>query len=346
MTDATFTNLTVRRLTATTVEDLLTLDSVDSSPGNGAALCFINNSSTPGLHMALARVRASRVNPTTVRLDLAVVNDPTLSSGDDTLPLLSLVSEQPSLGVNRYNVLIASPLDVTGALNVRGNLDVTGTVDGRDVSGDGIKLDQHLANRANPHATTAAQVGALPTTGGTISGSLSVTDNVGIGTPSPKAKLDVAGRIKGGGVLAGIWAAQPTTDVLISVSGSWQAVADTSIQFSLDRAAIVFCTYSINVQPDQNPGGDWLGTSLAVDNTRGNASGSHYQPYTSGDSNGNLNGNLVLELKAGDHTVTLQWCKYGSTVASWRSSPSWALPGDSTSTSIGGRSLVVMAFYT
>src|SRR5829696_3093500 len=104
MTDATFSNVTVSRLAATTVEDLLTLDSVDNSTGNGAALSFVNNSATPGLHLALGRVSASRVNPTTVRLDLAVVNDPTTSSGDDTPALLSLVSEQPSPSVIRHGV--------------------------------------------------------------------------------------------------------------------------------------------------------------------------------------------------------------------------------------------------
>src|SRR6478672_1935319 len=93
MTEGNFSNVTVSRATAAGVEDLLTLDSVDGSTGNGAALSFINNSgATPGLHLALSRLSASRVDPTTVRLDLAVISDPTVSSGDDTPPLLSLIS--------------------------------------------------------------------------------------------------------------------------------------------------------------------------------------------------------------------------------------------------------------
>ena len=38
-----------------------------------------------------------------------------------------------------------------------------GLVDGRDVSADGSTLDTHIGDVANPHATTAAQVGADPT---------------------------------------------------------------------------------------------------------------------------------------------------------------------------------------
>ena len=40
------------------------------------------------------------------------------------------------------------------------------------------------------------QVGALPTTGGTITGNLQVDGNVGIGTATPGAKLDVAGALR------------------------------------------------------------------------------------------------------------------------------------------------------
>ena len=51
--------------------------------------------------------------------------------------------------------------DLQANLRVNGNVEATGTVDGRDVSADGTKLDQHVANTANPHGTTAAQLGAL-----------------------------------------------------------------------------------------------------------------------------------------------------------------------------------------
>jgi hypothetical protein len=51
-----------------------------------------------------------------------------------------------------------------------GNIATPGTVDGRDVSADGSALDAHVANTSNPHATTAAQVGAAPTSRQVIAG--------------------------------------------------------------------------------------------------------------------------------------------------------------------------------
>jgi len=47
---------------------------------------------------------------------------------------------------------IASPVDIAGSIAV------SGTVDGRDLSADGSKLDEHVASTSNPHLTTAAQV--------------------------------------------------------------------------------------------------------------------------------------------------------------------------------------------
>lgn len=69
---------------------------------------------------------------------------------------------------------------LSGGLQVNSNIGVTGTVDGRDVSVDGANLDAHRTNVSNPHSTTAAQVGALPLAGGTLSGALQVNSNIGV----------------------------------------------------------------------------------------------------------------------------------------------------------------------
>jgi YVTN family beta-propeller protein len=66
----------------------------------------------------------------------------------DTITVEGTVSTGHSSG----RLKISSPLDVTGDIVVSGN------VDGRDVSGDGARLDTHTASTSNPHATTAAQV--------------------------------------------------------------------------------------------------------------------------------------------------------------------------------------------
>ncbi len=49
-------------------------------------------------------------------------------------------------------------VDDTGNIS----LPASATVDGRDVSADGIALDSHTANTSNPHSVTAAQVAAVP----------------------------------------------------------------------------------------------------------------------------------------------------------------------------------------
>lgn len=50
-------------------------------------------------------------------------------------------------------------LTVTGTTAVTGDITVTGTVDGRDLSADGTALDNHTASTSNPHSVTKAQVG-------------------------------------------------------------------------------------------------------------------------------------------------------------------------------------------
>lgn len=54
-----------------------------------------------------------------------------------------------------------------------GNISTPGTVDGRDVSNDGLLLDTHVADFGNPHNVTAAQAGADPAgSAATVQGNL------------------------------------------------------------------------------------------------------------------------------------------------------------------------------
>lgn len=59
---------------------------------------------------------------------------------------------------SRIRLGAARRADLQSNLRVTGNLEVTGTVDGRDVSADGTELDSHTSNTNNPHQTTAALI--------------------------------------------------------------------------------------------------------------------------------------------------------------------------------------------
>jgi hypothetical protein len=136
-----------------------------------------------------------------------------------------------------------------------------------------------------------------------------------------------------------LWHAAPLYSATIPGNTDWSDVGGMSLIFSLTTSAKVFSTYSMNVEPTGNPGSDGVATRLAVDgqlaSTRGTAS--LFQPFTSGDSNANVAGNIVLNLGPGEHTIKLQWKSYGGT--SWSSNPA------SHDGYAQGRTLTVIAFY-
>jgi len=137
----------------------------------------------------------------------------------------------------------------------------------------------------------------------------------------------------------GTWYTSPTSAATIPGNTDWTDVVDTSLTFSLTSSAEVFFSYSINIEPISNPSSDGIAVRLLVDGTGNYTRGASgfFQPLTSGDSNANLNGNLVLALSPGQHTVRMQWKSYGST--GWSSNP--ALHDGFAQ----GRSITVIAFY-
>ncbi len=62
-----------------------------------------------------------------------------------------VVTQQGRIGVGKH-----TPAE---AVDVVGNIALTGTVDGRDVAADGAALDAHTASTSNPHSVTKAQIG-------------------------------------------------------------------------------------------------------------------------------------------------------------------------------------------
>ena len=134
------------------------------------------------------------------------------------------------------------------------------------------------------------------------------------------------------------WSVQPSSTAKITEAGRWQDVADTSIIFSLQRAAIVVVDYDLVAKATKlyHPGGDFvnsrtqqlssngdfLATRLAVDGMPFRQSGSHVSPVSSLESSSRqLSGTVVVQLPKGNHSVKLQWKKWGHVVHSWSSSP-------------------------
>jgi len=73
--------------------------------------------------------------------------------------------------ITRYDYNTGAYLDTPISIS---QLTGTVTVAGRDVGADGATLDSHVANLSNPHGVTAAQVGAVDITGGSMSGNLGI----------------------------------------------------------------------------------------------------------------------------------------------------------------------------
>ncbi|MCA2709490.1 MAG: tail fiber domain-containing protein [Microcystis sp. M025S2] len=127
-----------------------------------------------------------------------------VNGGNATINGNATISEQANIGGNAIisgNVGIGTntpqaKLDVNGSLKVQGDVTVTGKVNGRNISEDGTKLNDHVNNKSNPHGVTATQLGALSLSGGNVTGNVNVNGNVGIGTTNPGANLDVNGTLK------------------------------------------------------------------------------------------------------------------------------------------------------
>ena len=125
-------------------------------------------------------------------------------------------------------------VDDTGNVSGVADLTLSGTVDGRDVAADGVILDAHVADIANPHATNLAQVLLVdPDTAGTniglsngdaivgddggainfaaVTGVIEMTDVDVTGDVTISGKLTVAGLIDPTGLVLDEQATSPFT---------------------------------------------------------------------------------------------------------------------------------------
>ncbi len=126
-------------------------DSVPAGAVGLAQIAAVAGSGTVTLNGAYRRIYSAPAlaGDLTVGRDLTVHGKVVLGDEDsDAVTVEGTISTGHSSG----RLKIGSSVEVTG------DIVVSGTVDGRDVSSDGSKLDTHAASTANPHATSAAQV--------------------------------------------------------------------------------------------------------------------------------------------------------------------------------------------
>jgi hypothetical protein len=152
-----------------------------------------------------------------------------------------------------------------------------------------------------------------------------------------------------------MWSVQPQQTAVLTTEGTWQDVQHTAVDFSLDNEAVVMISYSLVALSSKNfhAGGDFIndnqknsgskdfvGCRLTVDGVPYRQSGSHISPAGSLESStGMLDGYLLTELGPGNHTIAMQWRKWGSYVRSWSNRPNF---GDGH---ISGRSITVTAHH-
>ena len=130
------------------------------------------------------------------------------------------------------------------------------------------------------------------------------------------------------------WSVSPRSRAVISDTGTWTDLPDSTLAFDLEREAHVVIRYVLVAVANKqyHAGGDfinehqaasstvsdYLGARLLLDSIPYRQSGSHAAPLSALEtSTRQVSGYIVTRLGAGLHTVTLQWRKWGTRVSSW-----------------------------
>ena len=181
---------------------------------------------------------------------------------------------------------LQSTLQVDGASTFAGDVGITGSlrVNDRDVAAIGTGLDQHVARTDNPHGTTAAQVGALPVTGGTVGGSLQVSGSMHV-----TKDLTVEGEIRGQLPVAAI-SVVVTSAIGQTVTLDTSAKNAVSVQITTSGRGSVILTASGKVEIKHVNGKQslaWIGVpngqstnSTFVQIPQSSSSGTYFIPFS------------------------------------------------------------------
>jgi len=134
------------------------------------------------------------------------------------------------------------------------------------------------------------------------------------------------------------WSLAPRARASIHTTGQWMNLPGNTLSFSLQEPSHVVVKYQMIVLSNQlhHAGGDFinsgqststvvsdfLGARLLLDGMPSRQSGSHAAPIGALEiSTRQLSGYIITRLGVGNHTVSLQWRKWGTQVSSWTVSP-------------------------
>ena len=183
-------------------------------------------------------------------------------------------------------------LDILGSAHARLNVRSTGGVVTSVFSHDNWNGSRGVMGTESNHPLTFA-------TNNTHHMTIDTTGNVGIGTPSPGAMLDVAGIIKAKGYKTRIYNAGgiDSGQASLSDSNNWADFPDLSITFSLSEPAAVIAFYQITMFGN----GSHLVSRIVVD-------GRVVSRTITGETWfwGN-SGFWIDELSAGSHNIKIQY---------------------------------------
>ena len=134
-----------------------------------------------------------------------------------------------------------------------------------------------------------------------------------------------------------MWSVSPKSRAVIRHQGAWERVDGCEMHIFLENPSSVVITYDMYVYGEKphHPGGDFLNDNqeasavrdhltsrVVIDGVPYRQSGASVNPLSSLEKGGGeLRSFVVLQLPEGNHTIALEWKKWGSVVRGWYNDP-------------------------
>ena len=125
-----------------------------------------------------------------------------------------------------------------------------------------------------------------------------------------------------------LWFKQPlTSDIVRNTEANWKDIKDMTMTFSVPRTWTFVFSYNFLAQPDRSPNKevftapDFLGARLLIDGKAYREAASISHTVTATHTVASLSGSVATTLHPGEHTVSVQWRKWGE--VEWRILPAF-----------------------